>query len=288
MSEPNTNGATRRPSQRELLRRYGLQPKHSFGQNFLQDEHALEELARLIAEDMQGAIEIGAGLGALTGKLLGRSLQVIAIERDRELIPVLRQEFQDALAAGQLHLLEADAKTADYHELLVRLPRPLTLAGNLPYQLTGPLLRETCKLAPRIQRAVFLVQLEVAQRLVAQPASAAYGALSVFVQAAFAVRRPLVVKRGCFVPEPKVDSAVVVLTPHPNPIAEETAAFVELVRRAFQQRRKTLRNAWAGALGTNAAQLQERAARASIDLSLRGETLSVLDFARMAREMDTP
>jgi 16S rRNA (adenine1518-N6/adenine1519-N6)-dimethyltransferase len=288
VSEPSANAATRRPSQRELLRRYGLQPKHSFGQNFLQDEHALGELARLIAEDMQGAIEIGAGLGALTGKLLERSLQVIAIERDRELIPVLRQEFQEALATGQLHLLEADAKTADYAGLLTRLPRPITLAGNLPYQLTGPLLRETCKLGPRIERAVFLVQLEVAQRLIAPPASAAYGALSVFVQAAFAVRRPLVVKRGCFVPEPNVDSAVVVLTPHPNPVTEETAAFVELVRRAFQQRRKTLRNAWAGVLGTDAAQLQERATRANIDLNLRGETLSVLDFARMAREMDTP
>jgi 16S rRNA (adenine1518-N6/adenine1519-N6)-dimethyltransferase len=288
VTEPSTTTAARRPSQRELLRKYGLQPKHSFGQNFLQDEHALNELARLIAEGMRGTIEIGAGLGALTDRLLERSLQVIAIERDRELIPVLRQEFQETLSTGQLQLLEADAKTADYNELLSHLPAPATLAGNLPYQLTGPLLRETCKLAPRIQRAVFLVQLEVAQRLAAQPASADYGALSVFVQAAFAVRRALIVKRGCFVPEPKVDSAVVVLTPHAVPIAEETVAFVELVRRAFQQRRKTLRNAWAGVLGASVTQLQERAVRANIDLNLRGETLGVSDFARMAREMGAP
>jgi 16S rRNA (adenine1518-N6/adenine1519-N6)-dimethyltransferase len=270
------------------LRKYGLQPKHSFGQNFLQDDYALQQLARLIADGMQGAIEIGAGLGALTDRLLSQNLQVCAIERDRELIPVLQQEFQQALSAGRLRLLEEDAKTVDYDELIDGLPHPITLAGNLPYQLTGPLLRETCKLAPRIQRAVFLVQLEVAQRLAAPPGSADYGALSVFVQAAFAVHRALVVKRGCFVPEPKVDSAVVVLTPHAKPIAEETTAFVELVRRAFQQRRKTLRNAWAGVLGASGAQVQERATRAGIDLNLRGETLSVLDFARMAREMDTP
>lgn len=288
MTERTPTLASKRPSQRELLRNYGLQPKYSFGQNFLQDEHALNELGRLVAEHSKGAIEIGAGLGALTDKLLSHDLQVIAIERDRDLIPVLRQEFQEALSSGQLTVLEADAKTADYRELLSRLPQPATLAGNLPYQLTGPLLRETSKLAPAISRAVFLVQLEVAQRLAALPDSADYGALTVFVQAGFAVRKALVVKRGCFVPVPKVDSAVVVLTPLTTPIAEETPAFSELVRRAFQQRRKTLRNAWSGVLGVSAEQLQSHAARAAIDLNLRGETLSVTDFARMAREIAEP
>lgn len=279
---------TKRPSQRELLRSHGLQPKHSFGQNFLQDDHALSELGRLIADQMRGAIEIGAGLGALTGRLLEHDLRVIAIERDRDLVPVLRQEFQDALASGRLELLEADAKSVDYPALLASLPKPTALVGNLPYQLTGPLLRETCSLAPSIQRAVFLVQLEVAQRLVAEPDSENYGALSVFVQAGFAVRRALVVKRGCFFPEPNVDSAVVVLTPHATPISEETPEFVELVRRAFQQRRKTLRNAWSGVLGVSSTQLQASATRAEIDLNHRGETLSIADFARMAREIIKP
>jgi 16S rRNA (adenine1518-N6/adenine1519-N6)-dimethyltransferase len=285
VTELNSPELGKRPTQRELLRKYGLQPKHSFGQNFLTDEHALRELARLIAERAKGVVEIGAGLGALTSGLLSQGLQVVAIERDRDLIPVLQHELAAACESGQLSLLETDAKTADYRGLLQQLPQPSALVGNLPYQLTGPLLRLTCELAPLLSQAVFLVQLEVAQRLVAAPASAEYGALSVFAQAAFSVRRALVVKRGCFYPEPRVDSAVVVLTPHATPVALETPAFVELVRRAFQQRRKTLRNAWSGALGVATKELEAHATRAGIDLNARGETLGVADFARMALEL---
>lgn len=266
----------------ELLRARGLAPKRSFGQNFLTDPSALGKLVQLIAEDAHAALEIGAGLGALTRPLLERGLQVLAIERDRDLVPVLADELGSWLNNGALQLLEADAKSVDYRALLHTLPEPRTLAGNLPYQLTGPLLRLMPALGDHVTRVVLLVQLEVADRIVAEPDSAQYGALSVFLQARFAPRRAFVVRAGAFYPRPNVDSAVVVLTPLPQAISEETPQFSELVHAAFRQRRKTLKNAWRS-LGTcNAERALEVAAELGISSSLRGETLSVQQFAAVA------
>jgi 16S rRNA (adenine1518-N6/adenine1519-N6)-dimethyltransferase len=157
------------------------------------------------------------------------------------------------------------------------------VAGNLPYQITGPLLEKAVHAAPSIERAVFLVQLEVADRLAAPPGSDAYGALSVFAQRAFRVERAFVVRRGAFYPQPNVDSAVVTLVP--VGAGPETAAFRALVRGAFQQRRKQLKNAWSALFSQRGIDLSEAAARANIDLSARGESLGVPDFERMAREL---
>jgi 16S rRNA (adenine1518-N6/adenine1519-N6)-dimethyltransferase len=136
-----------------------------------------------------------------------------------------------------------------------------------------------------VDRVVYLVQLEVAERLAASPGGDSWGALSVFTQAAYEIRRELVVRRGAFYPQPGVDSAVVVLTPRETPLAEETREFRELVSRAFEQRRKTLRNAWRGALGLDAARVEAAARRAGIDLGARGETLDITAFARMVEEV---
>jgi 16S rRNA (adenine1518-N6/adenine1519-N6)-dimethyltransferase len=130
---------------------------------------------------------------------------------------------------------------------------------------------------------VFLVQLEVADRLAAAPGSDPYGALSVFAQRAFRVQRAFVVRRGAFYPQPNVDSAVVTL--EPLGAGPETDAFRQVVRRAFAQRRKQLKNAWAGLFAERGLDLSGAAGRAGIDLSARGETLSVADFARMAEEL---
>jgi 16S rRNA (adenine1518-N6/adenine1519-N6)-dimethyltransferase len=267
------------------LERHGLRPKHHFGQNFLADDHLNTKLADLIATGAASVIEIGAGLGALTHGLLQHGIPVTAIERDRDLIPVLHAEFQEAVAAGSLTLIEADAKTFAYGECIAALPRPCALAGNLPYQLTGPLLRTTCELAESLLRAVFLLQLEVTDRLVATPGSDHYGALSVFVQAAYDVKKAFAVRRGAFYPQPNVDSAVVVLTPLPARVAEEDRFFSSLVQAAFQQRRKTLKNAWRGLFDLPNEAIKSAAERAQIDLSVRGETLSVHDFARMSAQV---
>jgi len=225
-------------------------------------------------------LEIGAGLGALTDRLLARGCSVVAIERDRDLLPILEQVFAADRERGRLELVEADAKAANWDQLLGQHPRRV-LAGNLPYQITGPLLRKTIRLAAGIARAVYLVQKEVADRLAAAPGSGDYGALSIFVQAAFGVERALVIRPGSFYPTPRVDSAVVVLTPLAEPWTRETPAFRALVKLAFSARRKTLRNAWRS-LG--AGDELERAAReAGVRLEARGETLAVADYARMAR-----
>jgi 16S rRNA (adenine1518-N6/adenine1519-N6)-dimethyltransferase len=264
----------------EVLARHGLRPKRHFGQNFLLDRRLAERIAEAAAPEGAFVVEIGAGLGALTRPLLARARTVVAIERDRDLVPVLRAELGPEVATGRLVVVEADAKRFDYEATLGAVPAPRALAGNLPYNLTGPLLERITGLAGSLERATVLVQLEVADRLAARPGTPAYGALGVFVQAAFRVRRAFVVRRGAFHPAPEVDSAVVVLEPLTEPLAVETEAFRSLVKAAFGQRRKTLKNAWSGI--AKGAALEAAAQHAAIDLGARGETLGVADFARMA------
>lgn len=272
------------PSPRALLDASGLSPKSSFGQNFLADPNIARKIAEIATSPPGGTtIEIGAGLGSLTFELARRARNVVAVERDRDLVPVLRHELESRSIAN-VTVLEADAKQIDYEALLDGTPRPRVLAGNLPYQLTGPLLQRTVALAPCLDRVVYMVQLEVAARLSAKPRESDYGALTVFVKAAFSVDRAFVVRRGAFFPQPNVDSAVIVLTPAHQRV-EETPAFRAVVRAAFAKRRKTLKNAWSGVLGLSAADLAAAAARAGIDLSARGETLDVGAFAKMAAEI---
>ncbi len=275
------------PHPKQLLFAHGLRAKRHFGQNFLTDTSLVEKIAaEAIPGSSAGVVEIGAGLGVLTEALLARGGQVVTIERDRDLIPILGELFAIALSEQRLTLLEADAKTVDYTACFDRLTPPYVLAGNLPYQLTGQLLRCAIKLASSLDRAVFLVQAEVADRLAASPGTPAYGALSVFAQAAFAVRRAFLVRKGAFYPQPSVDSAVVTLTPLRPRLIEETESFVRLVHDAFGQRRKQLRNAWSGILSDPDA-LSAAARRAGIELSRRGEELAVADFARMAEELSS-
>jgi 16S rRNA (adenine1518-N6/adenine1519-N6)-dimethyltransferase len=266
------------------FRERGLKAKKNFGQNFLVDRGVAGRIAELAAYEEGGTVvEVGAGLGALTEPLLRRAARVVAIERDRDLCPILREIFAEPISQGRLIVREADAKQIDVGAELAGAPAPRVVAGNLPYQLTGPLLERTTSLGRTIDRAVFMVQSEVAERLAAEPASDAYGALSIFVGAGFRVSRAFAVGSGAFHPRPGVESAVVVLTPLLPPRAEETDAFRGAVRAAFAQRRKTLRNAWR-ALGPPAV-IAASADAVGIDLDRRGETLSVEEFARFASEL---
>lgn len=264
------------------LEAHGLRPKRTLGQNFLADEGLCAKLADLVAAPpAKGVLEIGAGLGALTGPLLERGCQVVAVETDASLAKVLRAKFALQIADGRLRLIEGDARELDLAELLRSLPAPRVLAGNLPYNLSGLLLRRAVDLCSEIQRSVFLLQLEVVARLCAGPGTADYGALSVFAQSVYTARRAFVVRRGAFYPQPAVDSAVAVLEPIEGARAP-SEDFGALVRSAFEQRRKTLRNAWRDVLGLSGPELEEAARRAGIDLRARGETLGVADFARLA------
>jgi 16S rRNA (adenine1518-N6/adenine1519-N6)-dimethyltransferase len=272
---------------RTLLREAGLRPKKSFGQNFLVSDSIARAIAHAcVADDEIGrarVVEIGAGTGVLTLLLAERAAEVIAIERDRDLVPLLAH----ALEGTRARALEGDAQSVDLSVLLGDADplSPRVLCGNLPYSITGPLLRRAVEHVHGLERAVFMVQDEVAQRLTASPGTKQWGGLTVFVQAAFDTRRILRAAPGAFHPPPEVTSAVVQLTPAAPPRAEETERFRTLVRRAFEARRKTLRNAWVGLAG-DAAALQRAAAEAGISLDARGETLEVEAFARMARALD--
>jgi 16S rRNA (adenine1518-N6/adenine1519-N6)-dimethyltransferase len=267
---------------RVVLRGAGLRPKKALGQNFLVAEPIARAIAQACVPDAEvGAarvVEIGAGTGALTRWLVERARAVVAIERDRDLVPLLGRE----LSGVAVTIVEADAREADLGALLGP-PDPLSprvLCGNLPYSLTGTLLRRAVDAAGHLERAVFMVQDEVSRRLTATPGSKEWGALTVFVHAAFAVRRVLRASAGAFHPAPDVSSAVVELVALRPPRAVETELFRTLVRRSFEARRKTLRNAWAG-LAPDAAALERAAAQAGVSLDARGETLDVEAFARM-------
>jgi 16S rRNA (adenine1518-N6/adenine1519-N6)-dimethyltransferase len=272
------------PSPKQLLDQFGLSPKNSFGQNFLSDPRLAEKIALLCGEGgSRHILELGAGLGALTDQLLSRGNSVVAVERDRDLVPALQTIFSNEIETGQLRLIEGDAKTVDFRKEFESGPSgaAAVIAGNLPYQITGPLLEKTVLAGRFIERAVYLVQKEVAQRLGAEPNTKEYGALSIFVQAQFAVQKSLVLKPGAFYPSPRVESQVVVLVPHAAPVAEETPIFRKVVKAAFAARRKTLRNAWKGLLATD--DLAGVAAASGVSLDARGETLSVSQFAEVAR-----
>lgn len=259
---------------------HGLVPKKDFGQCFLADERLAARIAGLVPVGAS-VVELGAGLGALTRPLLERAAWLTAVERDRDLVPVLTGSFVGAIEQGKLEVLEADAKAIELSALFAGKPEPHVLAGNLPYQITGPLVTLAVRERVLLERVVYLVQLEVGDRLAAPAGHDAYGALSVFTQAAFDVERAFVVRRGAFYPQPNVDSCVVVLKPRARPI-EETAAFRELVKRGFGARRKTLSNAWQGVLGVTKEGLARAAARAEIDLGARAERLAPEAFERMA------
>lgn len=273
---------------RRALERAGLSAKKSFGQNFLVASHVVESIAAACVPDAEigkaHVVELGAGTGALTRALSQRAARVIAVERDRDLVPVLNEALGGEIAAGKVTIVEGDAQAVVAKELAGDA-HPLVLCGNLPYQITGRLLERAVAQADDLDRAVFMVQLEVAERLAAEPGSKIYGALTVFTRAAFRTRKLFNVSPGSFHPPPDVTSAIISFQPERPRRAAETATFRALVKGAFMMRRKTLRNAWSGV--APASQIAAAAERAGISLDARGETLDVDAFARMAAALDS-
>jgi len=276
---------------RDLLRASGLSPKKSFGQNFLVSEGVLETMATACVPEAEvgraRVIELGAGLGALTEALVLRAGHVTAVERDRDLVPVLGRSLKSAIDDGVLTISESDAQRFDVAAAFgapSSSAGPRVLCGNLPYAITGKLLRLANVHAEHLDRVVFMVQKEVADRLLARPGGKEYGALTVFTRAAFDVELRARVPPGAFHPAPRVSSAIVVLVPLRPPRARETEAFRALVKAAFAMRRKTLRNAWRS-LAPDGVDLERLAAEAGISLDARGETLDVEAYARLAGKL---
>jgi 16S rRNA (adenine1518-N6/adenine1519-N6)-dimethyltransferase len=274
------------PTARELLARHGLSPRKSLGQNFLVDPHVPERIAaaaELGPDDT--VVEIGAGLGALTARLLGRARHLIAIERDARLVEILRAEL--GVQEG-LRLVEGDALEFDWVAAARAAGRPLVVVGNLPYVVTSPVIFAVLAAAvegPVIDRALFMVQKEFAQRMLSPPGSHVYGRLSVMVQQAAQAEILFHVGAGAFLPPPAVTSTVVRLRPRPRPLGEvrDAQRFEQVVREAFGTRRKMLRRALEPAFGQ--ARANAALAAAGIAGTRRAEELSVADFARLANAL---
>ncbi len=271
------------PSPRALLGTYGLRAKKSWGQNFLGDEAVLDDIARLAAPAPgTRVVELGAGLGHLTARLLARGAVVTAVERDRDMARVLRGELGD-----QVTLVEADAARFDY-ATVVGAGERLSVVGNLPYHLTSPILFSLLGQLEHVARATFLVQREVAERLGAEPGQKDWGILSVFLQREAEVSVERIVPPSAFFPPPKIHSAVIhALFRPPRPGCEvlDVARFRTLVKGGFAQRRKTLKNALEASRLAPAERLRGALEAAGIDGRRRGETLTIAEWAALERAL---
>ena len=251
--------------------------KKHLGQNFLHEKGVIARIVQAIDPQPGDAIvEIGPGQGALTFPLLDRHGALTAIEFDRDLHAPLRAA---APAHGELQLMEGDVLGVDFSALAAELGVPrIRLVGNLPYNLSSPILFHALDHAAAIRDMHFMLQKEVVERMAAGPGSKVYGRLSVMLQAYCAVTPLFVVPPGAFRPAPKVDSAVVRLVPKPTEAIHvaDRAMFAHVVRAAFGQRRKTLRNALQGVAG--AADIEA----AGLRLDARAEQVDVAGFVRLA------
>ncbi|MDX2193116.1 MAG: 16S rRNA (adenine(1518)-N(6)/adenine(1519)-N(6))-dimethyltransferase RsmA [Gemmatimonadales bacterium] len=247
-----------------------------FGQHFLTDPGLLRRIAEAVGGGPDDAVlEIGPGPGGLTGALAERGSRVVAIEKDRDLLRGLQGRWPN------VSLVEGDALDLDWRALL---PWPAIVCGNIPYNITTPLLEKA--LAPPVPlRVVFLVQKEVAERVAAAPGSETYGALSAGIQAQARVERLFTVKAGAFVPPPKVDSAVLRLVPRPDPLVSGDAVhgFRRLVVGLFGFRRKTLLRGMRALTGWEPTRAAAALAAAGIPAEARPEVLSPEQLAALYR-----
>jgi 16S rRNA (adenine1518-N6/adenine1519-N6)-dimethyltransferase len=252
--------------------------KRRLGQHFLTDPRILARIADgLEAGPDDTVLEIGPGHGGLTGALVERAGRVIAIEKDRDLVPSLRARFPG------LSVVEGDALDLDWHALL---PESFLLAGNIPYNITSPLL-DKALLPPLPRRIVFLVQKEVADRVAANPGTSEYGALSVGIQSVARPERLFTVAAGAFQPRPKVDSAVLRLTPLAHPLVSdgERDSFRAMVVGLFSYRRKQLLRGVRELTGWAPSRASALLARASALPTVRPEVLSPAEFVELHRAL---
>ncbi len=249
-------------------------PRKRFGQNFLHDQNIINKIVAAInPKPSQAIVEIGPGKGALTLPLLAHTGVLNVIELDRDLIPLLKMACLDS---GSLTIHQCDALRYDFSALATQ-PHSLRIVGNLPYNISTPLLFHLLASAHLIKDMHFMLQKEVVERLTAQPNTNDYGRLSVMIQYHCTTDCLFLVKPGSFDPPPQVDSAIVRLIPHktlPYPV-NNFSLLQKIVAQAFSQRRKTLRNSLKTLISAEAL------TSLAIDPQLRPENLSVQDYTRI-------
>lgn len=250
-------------------------PRKRFGQNFLVDPKVIEDIVHAVHPSRDDLlVEIGPGLGALTGPLLRSLDHLHVVEIDRDIVERLHGEF----SGERLTLHSGDALEFDFSTL----GKNLRVVGNLPYNISTPLLFHLNRFVDSIRDMHFMLQKEVVARMVAAPSTPDYGRLSVMLQCRFEMEQLFIVRPECFRPVPKVESAVVRMIPRRQPLvaADSEAAFANVVSAAFAQRRKTLRNTLRDYLSPKDFPSLE------IDPGLRAENLSVAQFAAIAKYLN--
>lgn len=241
-----------------------------FGQHFLADSAVIEAIVAAIdPRPGQALVEIGPGLGAMTGPLLERCGRLTVIELDRDLAARLRRD-------SRLEVIEADVLTVDFAAVAERAGQKLRVVGNLPYNISTPILFHLLAVADRVVDQTFMLQKEVVERMAASPGGKDYGRLSVMLQWRYDIESVLDVPPEAFEPPPRVDSAVVRMQPLPGTSAVDAALLGELVTVAFSQRRKLLRH-------TLGRWLEARGAQTGFDLQRRAEEVPVAEYLALAR-----
>jgi 16S rRNA (adenine1518-N6/adenine1519-N6)-dimethyltransferase len=244
-----------------------------FGQHFLTDASVIDAIVAAIDPKAGDAlVEIGPGLGAMTGPLVARCKRLSVIELDRDLAARLRQQ-------PELDVIEADVLRVDFRALAARRGAPLRVVGNLPYNISTPILFHLLEAVDHVVDQHFMLQKEVVERMAAGPGTKAYGRLSVMLQWRYDIETVLDVAPESFEPPPRVDSAVVRMQPLPEAAPIDPALLGELVRVAFSQRRKLLRH-------TLGRWLDARGAAAGFDVQRRAEEVPVAEFVGLARSLE--
>ncbi len=263
-----------------LLRRYGLRADKRLGQNFLQDPFALEKIAAISEiKSTDSVLEIGAGLGSLTRYLSVSAREVVAVELDDKLVPVLLGVIKPY---ANVRLIHGDILKLQPKEL--GLPPEYIVAANIPYHITSAIIRHLLESEPRPRRIVLTVQKEVAERICSNPPDMSLLALSVQVYGKPGIRARI--PASAFFPAPKVDSAVAKIEIYPDPLIPYPLLpqFFKLIKAGFSQKRKTLRNALSSGLKIPALEAENLLSKAGIDSSRRAETLNLEEWKILTSE----
>lgn len=268
-----------------VLAKHGLSTKKSLGQHFLVDDNVVRriiELADLGPDDV--VLEIGPGIGTLTLALCDHAAAVVAVERDRDLDAVLADT---TVGCGRFALVHADAVDVSPDEVSAPFGPPVSLVANLPYQVAATVVLRFFQLMPTIRTATVMVQSEVADRMAALPGTKAYGAYTVKLRLVARPVRRFAVPPSCFLPPPRVDSAVIRLE-RDEPLGDDVLlrAAARVADAAFAQRRKTLRNSLRANLGLETERLEAVLEAAGVDGAARAETLEPAVFVDLARALE--
>lgn len=269
-----------------VLQKYGIHFQKKYGQNFLIDSNILEKIMRAADVNKNDCIlEIGPGIGTMTQYLCENAKEVVAVEIDKKLIPILAN---DTLSAYEnITIINEDILKADINAIVQEKNNgnPIKVVANLPYYITTPIIMGLFESGVPLESITIMVQKEVAQRMQTSPGTKDYGALSLAVQYYAAPEVMLSVPAGCFMPRPNVDSSVIKLTRHEKPpvaVSDEKMMF-DIIRASFNQRRKTLVNGLSNAAGLNLAKENVQSALEKMGLppTVRGETLTLEQFAKL-------